>query len=47
MPAMIGDDIIDRTNSTLHRDALAMHQQNQTRILALTELAARAAKLFI
>lgn len=46
MPETIGDDIIDRTNATLHRDALAMHQQNQTRIAVLTDLATRAVKLF-
>ena len=46
-PQAVGDDIIDRDNATMHRDALALHQQNQTRILALTDLAARAVKLFI
>ena len=46
-PAAVGDDIVDRDNATMHRDALAMHQQNQTRILALTDLVSRAVKAFI
>jgi len=46
MPQAVGDDVIDRDNAAMHRDALAMHQQNQTRIQALTDLAARAARLF-
>ena len=45
-PDAIGNDIIDRNNAAMHRDALAMHQQNQTRILALTDLASRVIKLF-
>jgi len=46
-PAAVGNDIVDRDNAAMHRQALAMHDQNQTRILALTNLAARAAKLFL
>lgn len=46
-PAAVGDDIVDRDNATMHRDALAMHQQNQTRILSITDLVARAVKLFV
>ena len=46
LPKAVGNDTIDRDNAALHRDALAHHQQNQTRILALTDLAARAVKLF-
>ncbi len=45
-PQAVGDDKVDRDNATLHRDALAKHEQNQARILALTDLAARAVKLF-
>ena len=45
-PQAVGDDIVDRNNASMHREALALHQQNQTRILALTDLAARAVKLF-
>lgn len=45
-PKATGDDIVDRDNAAMHRQALAAHQQNQTRILALTDLAARAVKLF-
>ena len=44
-PKATGDDITDRDNATAHREALAQHQQNQTRILALTELAGRAFNL--
>ena len=44
-PQAVGDDVIDRDNAAMHRDALAKHQQNLTRILALTDLAARAARL--
>ena len=47
MPQASGNDIIDRDNASMHREALAMHQQNQTRILALTDLAARVAKLIL
>jgi len=46
-PRAVGDAVIDRDNAAMHRDALAAHQQNQTRILALSDLAARAAKLFL
>ena len=46
-PSATGDNIVDRDNASMHRDALALHQQNQTRILALTDLVARAAKLFL
>ena len=46
-PQAIGNHVIDRDNAAMHRQALAMHGQNQTRILALTNLAARAAKLFL
>jgi len=42
MPAAVGDDIADRENAALHRDALARHQQMQHRIVALSDLAARA-----
>jgi hypothetical protein len=45
-PQAVGEDKVDRDNAALHRDALAKHQQNQTRILALTDLASRAVKLF-
>lgn len=47
MPQAVGDDVIDRDNAAMHRDALAMHQQNQTRIQALTDLAARAVRLLV
>ena len=46
MPRATGNDIADRDNASAHRDSLAKHQQNQTRILALTELAGRALTLF-
>lgn len=46
-PKAIGNDIIDRDNAATHRDALAQHGQNQTRILALTELAGRALTLLL
>ena len=46
-PKAIGDDIVDRDNASMHRQALAKHDQNQTRILALTNLVARAAKVFL
>ena len=46
-PQAVGDDIIDRDNAAMHRDALAQHQQNQTRALALTQLAARAVRLLL
>ena len=46
MPEATGNDIIDRNNAAMHRDSLAMHQQSQTRILALTDLASRVIKLF-
>ncbi len=46
-PLAVGNDIVDRDNATLHRDALAMHQQNQTRLLALSDLASRLVKLFV
>lgn len=46
-PQAIGNDIVDRDNAAMHRQALAMHDQNQTRILALTNLASRVAKLFL
>lgn len=42
MPPPTGDDITDRGNAALHRDALAKHQQAQHRIEALSEIAARA-----
>jgi hypothetical protein len=45
-PQAVGEDKIDRDNAAMHREALARHQQNQTRILALTDLASRAVKLF-
>jgi hypothetical protein len=45
-PQAVGEDKTDRDNAALHRDALARHQQNQVRILALTDLASRAVKLF-
>jgi hypothetical protein len=45
-PTAVGDDVVDRDNAAAHRDALARHQQNQTRILALSDLAERALKLF-
>ena len=46
-PKAIGDDIVDRDNALMYSEALATHQQNQTRILALTDLAARAIKVFV
>ena len=46
-PHAIGNDVIDRNNAALHRDALATHAQNQTRILALTDLASRALRLML
>ncbi len=46
-PQATGNDVIDRDNATMHRDALAMHQQNQTRILSLSNLASRLVKLFV
>jgi hypothetical protein len=45
-PVATGNDTVDRDNATMHRDALAQHSQSQTRILALSELAGRALKLF-
>jgi hypothetical protein len=45
-PLAVGEDKTDRDNAAMHREALARHQQNQTRILALTDLASRAVKLF-
>ena len=45
-PRATGDDITDRDNASSHRESLAQHQQNQTRILALTELAGRALAVF-
>lgn len=46
-PHAIGDDVVDRNNATMHRAALATHTQNQTRILALTDLASRALRLVL
>lgn len=46
-PQAVGDDIVDRDNASMHRQALSTHQQNQTRILALTDLAHRAVTLFL
>jgi hypothetical protein len=46
-PQAVGDDVIDRDNAAMHRDALAQHQQNMTRALALTKLAARAVRLLL
>ena len=46
-PQATGNDIVDRDNASAHREALAKHQQNQVRILALTELASRAFNLFV
>jgi hypothetical protein len=40
-PKATGSDVIDRNNAAMHRDALARHQQSQTRILALTMVAER------
>ena len=45
-PQATGDDVTDRNNASDHREALARHTQNQTRILALTDLAAKAVKVF-
>ena len=45
-PTATGDDIIDRNNAAQHRDALSRHTQSQTRILALSDLAAQAVKMF-
>jgi len=47
MPQVVGDDVTDRTNAALHRDALALHDQNRDRIRALTGLAERAAKMML
>lgn len=47
MPPATGDDIADRDNASMHRQALTEHQQNQTRILALTELAGRVIKMVL
>ena len=46
-PRAVGDDVSDRNNASKHRAALAEHQQNQTRILALTDLGARVLKLVL
>lgn len=46
-PQAVGDDVIDRDNAAMHRDALAQHQQNMTRALALTKLAARTVQLLL
>lgn len=46
-PQATGDDIVDRDNASMHRQALAAHQQNQTRILALSDLAARVLKMVV
>ncbi len=47
LPTATGDHLVDRDNAALHRDALARHHQNQTRILALSDLAARAVSLMV
>lgn len=47
VPQAVGNDVIDRDNASMHRDALAMHQQNQTRILSLSDLASRVVKIFV
>lgn len=46
-PKATGNDLVDRDNAAAHRDALAQHAQNQTRILALSELASQAVKAFV
>ena len=45
-PIATGDNITDHNNASEHREALADHAQNQTRILALSDLAAKAVKMF-
>ncbi|MCG8422061.1 MAG: hypothetical protein MJE77_29410 [Proteobacteria bacterium] len=45
-PEATGDHVTDRNNAAEHREALAKHSQNQTRILALSDLAAKAIHLF-
>jgi hypothetical protein len=44
-PEIVGSDRIDRENAALHRDALAAHQQNQARILALSDLVGRGIEI--
>lgn len=45
-PRATGDNIVDRDNAAEHRESLAQHSQSQVRILALSELAAKAIKIF-
>ena len=45
-PRATGDDIVDRDNAADHRESLARHSQSQVRILALSDLAAKAFKIF-
>ena len=47
IPQPTGDPKIDFTNSALHRDALALHDQNRDRIRAVASLAERAARLLL
>jgi len=47
MPQATGDDVTDRTNAAMHRDALALHDQNRDRIRALAGLVERAAMLLL
>lgn len=47
LPLPSGDPETDFTNHALHRDALALHDQNRDRIRALSVLAERAAKLIL
>lgn len=45
IPQATGDVKIDMENASLHRDALALHDQNRDRIRVLSGLAERAARL--
>ena len=47
MPKYVGDPSADFTNATLHRDALARHEQNRERIRAVTGLVERAARILL
>lgn len=46
-PPATGDNLTDHGNASLHRDALARHQQMQHRIVALSELASRALEMVL
>lgn len=47
LPKPSGDPNVDFANAALHRDALALHDQNRDRIRALTGLAERVVRLMM